>query len=698
MINGKNPHRFPPGSTERTAARVAQGPPLGGLRWLLLSFFFSLLPVAAQQIAPSAGDLMDLSFDELLEVRVDKVYGASKFLQPVTQAPASITIIDADQIKRYGYRSLGEVLRSVRGFYLNNDRTYTSLGTRGFQRPGDYNNRILLLLNGHRMNDNVYDSAPVGNEFFVDIDLIERVEVIRGSSSALYGNSAFFGVINIVTKNPNQFGNGEVSTEAGTYDAYKARFSLGQQISKDTSFLVSGSYFDRAGQPQIHFPPFDAPETNNGIARHRDWDRFTSIFTQLNHKKVSVDAGFHVRETGIPTAPYGVVFNHPGNRAEDLMAFINANHTHEFDPAFDITSRINYGHYDFKGDYVYEGELPTDPEFIPNYDRSSGRWLISESTVRKRLFDRHQLLAGMEYRIDLRREQRNLDLNPAYSYLYSNKPGNIWSPYASLDFGLRTNLNLSLGVRHDHYNNFGGATHPRAGLVYQPRSKTGLKYIYSEAFRAPTAFELYYHDDHETAKANPGLEPEEIISHEVIWEEQLNSYLNSSVSLFHYNVDELIAQELDPVDDLIVHRNLNSVRNRGAEFELQLRNYRGIQTRLSYTYQDINGQLSGGEVMDTPSHLAKFNLIVPLYEDKVSLGWESLFTSSRDTRGGFGTGDQWLNNLTLFARNLRPGLEISASLYNIFDETFYHPAGPEIEPNWVIQEGRNFRVKLTYRF
>ena len=380
------------------------------------------------------------------------------------------------------------------------------------------------------------------------------------------------------------------------------------------------------------------------------------------------------------------------------MAFINANHTHEFDPGFDITSRINYGHYDFKGDYVYEGELPTDPEFIPNYDRSSGRWLISESTVRKRLFDRHQLLAGMEYRIDLRREQRNLDLNPAYSYLNSNKPGNIWSPYASLDFGLRTNLNLSLGVRHDHYNNFGGATHPRAGLVYQPRSKTGLKYIYSEAFRAPTAFELYYHDDHETAKANPGLEPEEIISHEVIWEEQLNSYLNSSVSLFHYNVDELIAQELDPVDDLIVHRNLNSVRNRGAEFELQLRNYRGIQTRLSYTYQDINGQLSGGEVMDTPSHLAKFNLIVPLYEDKVSLGWESLFTSSRDTRGGFGTGDQWLNNLTLFARNLRPGLEISASLYNIFDETFYHPAGPEIEPIWVIQEGRNFRVKLTYRF
>ena len=117
------------------------------------------------------------------------------------EAPASVTIINKDEIKKYGYRNLADILRSVRGFFVTNDRNYQYLGVRGFNRPGDYNTRILLLVDGHRLNDGLYDQAPIGYDFPVDIDLIDRVEVIRGPSSSIYGTNAFFAVVNVITRN-----------------------------------------------------------------------------------------------------------------------------------------------------------------------------------------------------------------------------------------------------------------------------------------------------------------------------------------------------------------------------------------------------------------------------------------------------------------------------------------------------------------
>ena len=104
-------------------------------------------------------DLSRLSLEELADLNIDSVYGASMYLQKVTEAPSSVTIITADDIERYGYRTLADALRSVRGFYITNDRNYSYLGVRGFSRPGDYNARILLLIDGHRLNDNVFGSA-----------------------------------------------------------------------------------------------------------------------------------------------------------------------------------------------------------------------------------------------------------------------------------------------------------------------------------------------------------------------------------------------------------------------------------------------------------------------------------------------------------------------------------------------------------
>lgn len=173
-------------------------------------------PVAAST-AVAAHDYLDLDIGELMDI---KVYGASQYVQKVTEAPASVTIITAEEIKKYGYRTLADILQSVNGFYVTNDRSYSYIGVRGFNRPGDYNSRVLLLVDGHRLNDNIYDQAGIGTESPIDVDLIDRVEIIRGPSSSLYGTNAFFGVINVIMKRGRDINGIELSTEVWVMPRY----------------------------------------------------------------------------------------------------------------------------------------------------------------------------------------------------------------------------------------------------------------------------------------------------------------------------------------------------------------------------------------------------------------------------------------------------------------------------------------------
>src|SRR5215470_723596 len=192
---------------------------------LLVSVFPAMSWAADSQTATNPVEPTDIPFPELIKMEIPFVEAASRYKQLITEAPSSVTVVTSDEVKKYGHRTLADILQSVPGLYVTYDRNYSFLGVRGFNL-GDNNNRVLLLVDGHRLNNSLSDSAYLGTEFILDVDLIDRVEIIRGPGSSLYGNNAFFGVINVITrKGRDMSGNGvEASGEAGSFDTFKGRF------------------------------------------------------------------------------------------------------------------------------------------------------------------------------------------------------------------------------------------------------------------------------------------------------------------------------------------------------------------------------------------------------------------------------------------------------------------------------------------
>jgi hypothetical protein len=247
----------------------------------------------------NASDLTELSLETLMEIEVPKVFGASKIEQRTTEAPSSVTVINADEIKRYGHRTLADVLQSVRGLHVSYDRNYAFLGTRGVSL-GDFNSRILLLVDGHRVNNNLTDGAFIDTAFLLDVDLIDRVEVIRGPGSVLYGNNAFFGVINVITRTGKQLNGAEVSGEFAEFDTYKGRATFGKAFTNGVQLLLSGTYYDSAGPDKLSYKEFNTPAQNNGVAQNMDGDSFKSFFGSLSYRDFTLEGAFSSREKAIP--------------------------------------------------------------------------------------------------------------------------------------------------------------------------------------------------------------------------------------------------------------------------------------------------------------------------------------------------------------------------------------------------------------
>ncbi len=641
-----------------------------------------------------SADILDLPIEELRSIQVVTVSGASSYQQKVTEAPSSVSVITADDIQKFGYRTLADILRSVRSFYITNDRNYSYAGVRGFNRPGDYNTRILLLVDGHRINDNVYDSAEIGTEFMLDVDLIERIEIIRGPGSSLYGSNAFFGVINIITKAGKDVSGVEVSTSAASFDTYYGRATYGRENPSGLKVLLSGSSYGSKGTQNLYYPEFDTPANNNGIANNKDGDRFKSAFAKITFQDFTFEGAYGYRKKGVPTASFGTVFNDSANSTIDEHSYLDLAYRHNYGHESSVLARIYYDAYNFTGNYALNY-----PPITVNRDTATGRWWGGELRYTGIFFEKDKVTVGAEYQDNIRQDQANFDLVPYYLNFDIKKDSHLWALYAQDEYRMFDTVLLNIGVRHDYYSTFGGETNPRLALIYSPFDKTTFKLLYGTAFRTPNVYEFFY-DDGATQKANPDLKPEKITTYELVYEQYLGSYVRSSLSAFRYRIKDLITSITDPADGLFQFENVNRVEATGGELEVEGAWPNGMRCRISYTYQKATDMSTGELLTDSPEHLAKINVVLPVYKEWLFADPEVQYTSRRKTSAGNYADDFVVANLTIFGRDLAKGLDASVSVYNLFDKKYGDPtAGPPQQiQDVIVQDGRNYRVKLTYRF
>lgn len=220
--------------------------------------------------------------------------------------------------------------------------------------------------------------------------------------------------------------------------------------------------------------------------------------------------------------------------------------------------------------------------------------------------------------------------------------------------------------------------------------------------RAPSPYELYYSDGGVTQIANPKLKPETIGTEEVVAEQQLGKHLLASASGYYNDINNLIEQTTiapgNPDAGKIQLQNLGKANARGLELALKGTWSGGFEGRASYSLTDARDGLTGARLVDSPEQLAKLDLTAPLYPGKVFATLECQYTGdritlARQTDPGFA-----IVNFTLFSRQLIKGLEMSASVYNLFDTRYSDPGGQEHLQDLIQQNGRTYQLKATWHF
>lgn len=670
------------GNPIASAARV-------GLAKARLGLVVLLLGVAgfAQQ---GTKDLSEASLEELTNIQV---YSASKHMQSASEAPASVTVVTADEIQKYGYRTLADILQSVRGFYITYDRDYSYAGVRGFGRPGGWNSGILLLVDGHRINSNVLGQAMLGTEFLVDVDLIERVEIIRGPSSSLYGAGAFFAVINVITRKPRQLKGVEFSFAPASFGTYEGRASYGGQYH-GLNILLSGTFYNSQGQT-LFYPQFDSSATNNGVTRNTDYESSQHILATISFRGFTLQGLFSSRDKGVPTGYFGTVFNDPRTGSFDDHQYFDLGYQHSIGEKWELTAKTSYDQVRLQAPLAFSTGLPDGSTTVDTYS-IRGNWWNGEVKLSRTLLEKHKVTLGTEITDNVRQDQGD---HTSIGNVFGTDQGSslIWALYGQDEFAITNRVSLSAGLRYDHYSSFGGTTNPRLGLIYHLFQPTTLKLLYGTAFRAPEPFEVtpgfgpFYED-------NLTLKPETIRSIEGIVEQSLGQHFTLSASVFRNSINNLITLETDASNGQAVYENSDKARALGTEIELDGNWATGVKGAASYSYTNTQDPATHQILSNSPQHLAKLNLTMPVVQQRVFASLDAQYTSPRQSLAGTTVSGFSIFNVTLLGHTLGKHLDLSASVYNILDKKYFDPGGPQDVQDAIQQDGRNFRIKITSRF
>lgn len=548
--------------------------------------------------------------------REAEVSAVSRAAQRVEEAPSSVTIIGQQELRQMGYPTIAEAVRGVRGIYLSDDRSYSTIGVRGFSRPGDYGNKVLILYDGHPYNDNIlYQSFP-GFEGRTDLEDVDRIEVVRGPGSALYGTGAFFGVINVVTHGRDQNNRLEIGASAVEYSMQRGRVMAYHRLGKDSGVWASVSGGRGAGRDFYFQEYLNDPSGLDGNARGVDDTKLGTATGRVWWKDLTLQWLWHYRRKTLPTAEYETLFGDSRSFFKDQRGYLEARFEPKLGKEVQSLTRAHGNVYLFESGAPYD-----DADGGLALESYVGQWVGLEQRFVLQPMQALTLTLGAEGQRHFRASMKGEDDSGVYlpdernSYL-------VGGAYAVADAELGKKLRAHVGARYDAFVwdfSFGevsrSAFNPRAALIALPYDSGVTKLLGGSAFRAPSVYEIFYQSA--VQAPSPNLEPERVVSGELEHTHRFSAAVTGTASVFANYVTGLVVgrgQGTD-TDPLVLVNSSSPVLTTGAEAEVR-REYRdgwmvGAQYSLQRSeYVDNDAELR--RLPNSPTHLAAVKGAVPI--------------------------------------------------------------------------------------
>jgi len=656
---------------------------------LLLLAGPTALRAADTPSAPAAGS----SGEDALFGDMPEVVGAALHSQTLAEAPASVTVITAAEIHKFGYRTLGDVLASARGFTVTTNHVMLSSGVRGFATPGDIDTCFLVTINGHPMTEIVGESNSFfGQDFGLDLDLVDRVEIIRGPSSALYGTNGILATINIVTKTPVDSSKLMVSTEAGNAGAQKVVLMSSQNLGRGANLLIEGSGLFTDGH-NLMVPDFETPAQNGLMANHLDAQSGYHTFVNLEWGAWNFTGYFNDHLEKAPILGTGTQFNDQGQFLREARNFAGASYTHDFAGGGELRWEAYYDQFRYSDRYDYVEGFG----ILDNRDDVRGDWISSQLTYSHPVPRAGLLTVGITGKLELRNVVENADYSPDRAVnLDISHPDRTVAPFVQQEWNLARHWTAYLGGRFDASHNYGSFLSPRVALVYQPTTRTSYKLVYGRPFRTPSVYEQYYQDGISSV-ANLQLRPETAETVELSAERKVGKSSYVLVNAYRYAMHSVI-QAVELADSMLQYQNGGSRTSSGIEFELGGHPAAWLETTASLSLDRSIDSEQQASLPNAPGQIAKFRGAVPVLRDRIYFSTDFQYLSSRWTADRLATRPVVLVNATVSTNKLFHGLDFVAGIRNALNWAYSDPnATPIVVVDQMPANGRSAFVKLIWR-
>ena len=505
---------------------------------------------------------------------------ATRMQTPRREVASAVTVIDAEAIQRRGLDNVADVLRTVPGVEIA--RTGGAGQTASLFIRGASSERVKILIDGVEYND------PISPGRFADIshlqvDDIERIEIVRGPQSVLYGTDAIGGVINIITKRGDGPARVGVRAEIGSYQSFRESISANGQLG-DVDYYLNLSRWDSGG--------FSSADSDDGN-REDDGYENTSVTLSLSARPTEdatvrlilrhIDAVSEIDDFG------GVGGDDPNHDVDSEQTLVRLEGSLlSMDDRWE--QKLSFSYFDIDRTDIDHPD-DTDPTFIDSGFKGARKEIEWQHNV---TLPQDQILTfGVEFDEEVGSSFYETD---GFNDTFPARSAETVGTYAQLLVSHNDRLFATIGVRYDDHEDFGSAlTYRIAPACWLKDRGTKLKAAFGTGFKAPSLFQLF------STSGNPDLNEEDSFGWEIGIEQALLEDC-ASVELIYFDND---------IDDLISYDsatfafvNLGQVEMRGVECAFGFQATDDVRLDGHYTYLDAEDKETGEELVRRPAHRA----------------------------------------------------------------------------------------------